>query len=60
MEDGVRTDYGTALRESNITIGDDGRFSQWVNVSQFLWCKFIWATLVELDLVRDLKLFLKV
>jgi hypothetical protein len=52
------TNYGPALRESNIAIGNDRRFSEWVNVSQFLWCKEIWATFVELDFVRDLKLFL--
>jgi hypothetical protein len=60
MEDGARTDYGTALGESNVAIGDDRRFSQWVNVPQFFWCKHFWGTLVQLDLIGNVKLFLEV
>jgi hypothetical protein len=54
----VRTNYGTTLCESDITISDDRNPSQWVDVEEFLWRSQIWAALVELNLIGHLEFFL--
>lgn len=54
----LRTNDSTALCEGNVAIGDDGGFSQRIDVKKFLWGKLIWFALVEFDLVGHLELLL--